>query len=103
MQTWDRFYEFSLKHKDAFFNKLRAQSLSDDEYHHVQRVWPSFCMLDEARLAPNLCQVDGSLSQSLFCQYCASPANHIILCPSELIGLEITYVSLLSIELGCWS
>ena len=42
MDSWDRFCEFSLPPKEAFFNKLRDQSLSDDEYDHAQKVWSSF-------------------------------------------------------------
>ena len=42
MDSWDRFIETSLPPKEAFYNKLRGQSLSDDEDAHAQKVWSTF-------------------------------------------------------------
>ena len=42
MDSWDRFIETSLPPKEAFYNKLRGQALSDDEYAHAQKVWSTF-------------------------------------------------------------
>ena len=44
MDSWDRFIEISLPPKEAFYNKLRAQALSDEEYAHAQNVcWTVGC------------------------------------------------------------
>ena len=42
MDSWERFNETSLPPKDAFFNKLRDQPLTDTDYAHAQKVWSAF-------------------------------------------------------------
>ena len=42
MDSWDRFIETSLPPKEAFYNKLRGQAHSDEEYLHAQKVWSTF-------------------------------------------------------------
>ena len=42
MDSWDRFIETSLPPKEAFYNKLLGQALSDEEYAHAQKVWSMF-------------------------------------------------------------
>ena len=42
MDSWDRFIETSLPPKEAFYNKLCGQALSDEEYAHAQKVWSRF-------------------------------------------------------------
>ena len=42
MDSWDRFIQTSLPPRDAFYNKLRGQALSDDEYAHALKVCSTF-------------------------------------------------------------
>ena len=42
MDSWERFNETSLPPKDAFYNKLRDQPLTDIDYAHAQKVWSAF-------------------------------------------------------------
>ena len=42
MESWNRFSETGIPHKEAFLNKHRDQSQSDDGYDHAQKVWSSF-------------------------------------------------------------
>ena len=39
MNYWDRFIETSLPNKDVFYNKLRGQAVSAEDYAHAQKVW----------------------------------------------------------------
>ena len=38
MNSWVRFIERRVPSKDAFYNKLRGQAISDEEYAHAQNV-----------------------------------------------------------------
>ena len=42
MHSWDRFTEPTLPVKDAFYNKLRSQALSDEEYAPALKVSSKF-------------------------------------------------------------
>ena len=42
MDSWERFDEPRLPNKEAFYNKLRDQHISDDEYEHAEKVWKAF-------------------------------------------------------------
>ena len=42
MNTWDGFLDTGLKPKDPFYNKLRGQAISVDEYAHAQKVFSTF-------------------------------------------------------------
>ena len=44
MDSLDRLNETQLPPKDKFFSKLSGSHISDEDYHHAQKVWSTFEM-----------------------------------------------------------
>ena len=42
MDSWEKFDETSLSDKEAFYNKLNLEGISDEDYAHAQKVWEVF-------------------------------------------------------------
>ena len=42
MDSWERFEEQQLPPKEAFFNTLKDEPISDADYQHAQKVWQKF-------------------------------------------------------------
>ena len=40
--SWEKFRETTIPPKEAFYNKLNLESISDADYAHVQKVWEVF-------------------------------------------------------------
>ena len=43
LDSWEKLQETQLPPKDCFFNKLKNQPITDEDYQHAQRVWRVFC------------------------------------------------------------
>ena len=54
MDSWECFMQCSLPTKEAFYNKLRGQALSDEEYAHAQIDSSTFGLQDGPRLSSHL-------------------------------------------------
>ena len=39
MDNWEKFHETALPPKEAFYNNLNLEDISDDDYMHAQKVW----------------------------------------------------------------
>ena len=39
IDSWEKFDETTLPPKEAFYNNLNLEDISDDDYAHVQKVW----------------------------------------------------------------
>ena len=44
MDSWERFNEILLPHKEAFYSELNLEDITDKDYEHVQKVWEVFGM-----------------------------------------------------------
>ena len=44
MDSSERFDETSLLDKEAFYNKLKLEDITDEDYEHAQKVWEVFWM-----------------------------------------------------------
>ena len=42
MDSWERFEETRLPKRESFYNKLKDQAISDDDYEHAVKVWKAF-------------------------------------------------------------
>lgn len=42
MDSWEKFKETQLPPREAFYNKLTSESISDNEYNHAQSVWQEY-------------------------------------------------------------
>ena len=42
MDSWERFDEYQLPPKEAFYSKLSDEHISDEDYAHAQKVWKVF-------------------------------------------------------------
>ena len=42
IDSWEKFDETTLPPKEAFYNNLNLEDISDDDYAHVQKVWDVF-------------------------------------------------------------
>ena len=42
MDSWEKFDETSLSDKEAFYNELNLEGISDEDYTHAQKVWEVF-------------------------------------------------------------
>ena len=42
MDSWKKLYETSLPDKEAFHSKLNKESITDEDYANVQKVWKVF-------------------------------------------------------------
>ena len=39
MDSWKRFKEESLPHKESFYSELNKEDINDEDYAHAQKVW----------------------------------------------------------------
>ena len=39
IDRWEKFNETSLPDKEAFYNKLNKEGITDEDYAHAQKVW----------------------------------------------------------------
>ena len=42
MYNWEKFDEITIPSKEAFYNKLNLEGISDADYAHAQKVWEVF-------------------------------------------------------------
>jgi len=49
MNSWNKFKETSLPHKEAFYSKLDMHDISDKDYEHAQHVWNKMSPEGEVR------------------------------------------------------
>ena len=42
MDSWEKFNETSILPKEAFYNELNLEDITDEDYAHVQKVWDVF-------------------------------------------------------------
>ena len=42
MDSWEKFDETSLPDKEAFYNELNLEGISDEDYAYAQKVWEVF-------------------------------------------------------------
>ena len=42
IDSWEKFDETTLPPKEAFYNNLNLEDISDEDYAHVQKVWDVF-------------------------------------------------------------
>ena len=42
MDIWEKFEETTLPPKEAFYNNLNLEDISDGDYSHAQEVWDAF-------------------------------------------------------------
>ena len=42
MKSWEKFDEFILPPKEAFYSNLNLEDISDEDYVHAQKVWHVF-------------------------------------------------------------
>ena len=42
MDSWEKFNETTLPSKEAFYNNLNLEDISDEDYNHAQKVWDVF-------------------------------------------------------------
>ena len=42
MDSWEKFNETSLPHKESFYSKLNKEDIADEDYAHAQKVWKVF-------------------------------------------------------------
>ena len=39
MDSWEKFDETKLLPKEGFYNNLKSESISDEDYAHAQKLW----------------------------------------------------------------
>ena len=42
MDSWEKFNETSLSHKNIFYSELSLEDINDKDYLHAQKVWDVF-------------------------------------------------------------
>ena len=42
MDSWEKFNETSLSHKNIFYSELNLEDINDKDYFHAQKVWDVF-------------------------------------------------------------
>ena len=58
MDTWDRFTEPKLPHKEVFYSKLTDARISEEDYAHAQKVWETFGCKTLGDYSDLYCQTD---------------------------------------------
>ena len=46
MDSWEKFNENSIPHKEAYYSKLNEEDISNADYAHVQNLWEVFKIKD---------------------------------------------------------
>ena len=42
IDSWERFVENTISPKEAFYNELNLENITDKDYEHVEKVWEAF-------------------------------------------------------------
>ena len=42
LDSWERFDENTIPHKEAFYSKLNLENITDKDYEHVKKVWKAY-------------------------------------------------------------
>ena len=66
MDSWEKFNETTLSPKEAFYNELNKEGISDEDYVHVQKVWEVFEIRDRGKYHDLYVQGDTTLHVDVF-------------------------------------
>ena len=66
MDSWEKFDETSLSDKEAFYNKLNLEGISDEDYAHAQKVWEVFEINNCGEYHDLYVQIDTLLPSDVF-------------------------------------
>ena len=83
MDSWEKFDETSLPDKEAFYNELNLEGISDEDYAYAQKVWEVFEINNRGEYHDLYVQSDAVLLADVFENF----RNKCI----EIYGLDPSY------------
>ena len=83
MDSWEKFDETSLPDKEAFYNELNLEGISDEDYAYAQKVWEVFEINNRGEYHDLYVQSDAVLLADVFENF----RNKCI----EVYGLDPSY------------
>ena len=83
MDSWEKFDETSLPDKEAFYNELNLEGISDEDYAYAQKVWEVFEINNRGEYHDLYVQSDAVLLAGVFENF----RNKCI----EIYGLDPSY------------